>query len=156
VDQRFIEAFKSSAASVLGSMAFTQATAGVHYVKQDEQSTGDVSAIVGLTGQWEGSLSVSFAEACICGVVGNMFGEEIPAINDEVEDAVGELTNIISGDARRRIAELGVIIEGAVPLVVAGKGHRVRHMTSAPIWAIPFATPVGGFVIELCLTPAAL
>lgn len=156
MDQKIIDAFKESAISVLGSMAFVQAQAGPHRVKgDDERSTGDVSAIVGLTGQLEGSLSVSFSDVCICQIVSSMFGETIEELNEEVQDAVGELTNIISGDARRRIAELGVIIEGAVPMVVAGKGHSVRHMTSAPIVVIPFETTAGGFVVELCLAPAA-
>jgi len=71
-------------------------------------------------------------------------------LNDEVKDAVGELTNMISGDSRRRLQEIGYTFQGAIPSVVSGPGHEVKHVTSGPILSIPFGTPSGNFTVEVC------
>lgn len=80
-------------------MAFTEATAGKPYLKKDVPAGGDISDIIGITGETEGSMSISFSKGCICHIVSNMFGETITQINKEVEDAVGEITK---HDLRRR------------------------------------------------------
>lgn len=80
-----------------------------------------------------------------------MFGEEITEVNHEVEDAVGEITNMISGDARRVLEEKGVVLKSAIPTVISGPGHQVSHITTGPCVAIPFSTEGGDFTLEICL-----
>lgn len=146
----YINPFLRATQHVLKTMAFTDAIAGKPYVKKDEKAGGDVSGIIGITGETDGSLSISFSEPCICYIVSNMFGETIKTLNSEVEDAVGEITNMISGDARRELAEQGMILQGAIPTVVSGKNHSVKHMAKGPSIAIPFSTKAGHFVVEVC------
>lgn len=146
----YINPFLRATQHVLKTMAFTDAIAGKPYVKKDQIAGGDVSGIIGITGETDGSLSISFSESCICFVVSNMFGETIKELNKEVEDAVGEITNMISGDARRELAEQGMSLQGAIPTVVSGKDHRVKHMAKGPSIAIPFSTKAGHFVVEVC------
>ena len=45
---------------------------GVPYVKKDPGASGDVSAVVGLTGDKNGSISISFSKRCAIAVVKNM------------------------------------------------------------------------------------
>jgi chemotaxis protein CheX len=146
----YINPFLRATVNVLKTMAFTEATPGKPYIKKDQVAGGDVSGIIGITGETEGSLSISFTEACICNVVSNMFGEEITKLDPEVEDAVGEITNMISGDARRELAEKGFVLKGAIPSVVSGKNHHVRHLAKGASVAIPFTTAAGSFVVEVC------
>lgn len=146
----YINPFLKSTVTVLKTMAFTDATAGRPYIKKEAMAAGDVSGIIGITGETEGSLSVSFSEPCICHIVSNMFGESVTAINHEVEDAVGELTNMISGDARREMAEKGIVLKAAIPTVISGKNHTIKHMAKGPAVAIPFETAGGSFLVEVC------
>jgi len=76
-------------------MAFVKAEAEKPYPKKDNIAQGDVSGVVGFTGDANGTVSVTFDELCILKIVSSMFGEEMTAINDEIADAVGELTNMI-------------------------------------------------------------
>jgi chemotaxis protein CheX len=145
----YINPFLKATVNVIKTMAFTEITPGKPFLKKDNLAGGDVSGIIGITGDTEGSLSLSFPEPCICLVVSNMFGEPIQAIDNEVEDAVGELTNMISGDARRELAEKGIMLQGGIPTVISGKNHTVRHMTSGPVVAIPFTTEAGPFIVEV-------
>ena len=61
-----------------------------------------VSGIIGMTGSARGSLALSFSANSILKIVSNMLGENYKEINGEVRDAVGEITNMISGVARKK------------------------------------------------------
>lgn len=145
-----INPFLEATVSVIKTMAFVDIQAGKPFIKKSTVSRGDISGVVGITGESEGSLSLTFSKECICQIVGNMFGEPCNDITEEVKDAVGELTNMISGDARRRLEALGIQLAGAIPSVITGPGHEIRHVTKEPIISIPFATGNGDFNIELC------
>jgi chemotaxis protein CheX len=145
-----INSFLEATVSVIKTMASVDLAPGKPFIKKGSISTGDISGIVGMAGESEGSLSLSFSKGCILYIVSSMFGEPITDINEEVKDAVGELTNMISGDARRRLETAGIVYQGAIPSVITGPGHEIRHVTKDPIVSIPFDSANGGFHLELC------
>lgn len=145
----FINPFLLAAVKVLETMTFTEAKPRKPYLKQDKEPKGDVTGIIDISGQAEGSLAITFSHDCICHLVANMFGEQVDTINQDVKDAVGELTNMISGDARRQLAESGLPLQAGIPQVFSGPGHKVEH--SGPAIAVPFETPGGEFTIEVCI-----
>lgn len=151
MDVTLVNPFIEATLHVLSSLAFTSASAGKPFLKKDQMASGDVSGIVGLSGEARGTLSVSFSEQCILSIVGNMFGEPVPNINDEVKDAVGEILNIVSGQARQKLESSGRVLKGAIPTVITGKNHTISHITKQPIIAIPFETDNGNFTIEVCI-----
>jgi chemotaxis protein CheX len=144
-----VNAFLEATVSVIKTMAFVDLAPGKPFIKKGSISTGDISGIVGMTGESEGSLSLSFSMGCILHIVSSMFGETIADISEEVKDAVGELTNMISGDARRRLEAAGILYQGAIPSVITGPGHEIRHVTKEPVICIPFESAKGGFHLEL-------
>jgi chemotaxis protein CheX len=96
-----------------------------------------------------GSMIVSFSEKCILKIVANMLMEEPkPKIDDEVIDAVGELTNMICGGAKAQLAKLDHQFNLATPTMVKGKGVEISYYSDAPTIVIPFETPDGTFVVE--------
>jgi chemotaxis protein CheX len=150
MDAKFIDPFISATLNVLETMAFTKAEAGKPYLKKDQIASGDVSGVIGLTGEVSGTFSVSYSEESILAIVSNMFGEEVKEINEEIKDAVGEITNMISGQARQELDRLGRSLRAAIPTVIMGKNHTITHVTAYPIIAIPFSTSKGDFTIEVC------
>lgn len=151
MDVSLVNPFIEATLHVLSSMAFTKASAGKPYLKKDTIAKGDVTGIVGLIGEARGTISVSFTEECILAIVSNMFGEEMKEINEEVKDAVGEILNIVSGQARQKLETKGKLLKGAIPTVISGKNHTITHITKQPIVAVPFETDNGGFTIEICI-----
>ncbi len=151
MDVKLINPFIEGTLNVLSTMASTEAEAGKPYLKKDQVARGDISGIIGLTGETKGTISVSFTEKSILSIVSKMFGEEMTELNDEIKDAVGEITNMISGQARQKLEELGKTLKAAIPTVVMGKDHTISHMTEHQIVAVPFSTANGEFTIEVCL-----
>ncbi|OPX19564.1 MAG: chemotaxis protein CheX [Desulfobacca sp. 4484_104] len=149
MDVKYINPFLNATVEVLKTMAFMEARAGKPYLKTNHSAPGDVSAIIGITGHINGSLSLTFSSSCIIKIVDNMLGENFQEINDDIKDAVGELTNMISGVARRRLSEIGFCFKIAIPTVVSGPGHQIKHMSKGPTIAIPFDTTAGSFTVEI-------
>ncbi len=150
MDVRLINPFINATANVIETMAFIKIKAGKPYLKKDSVAKGDVTGVIGLTGVANGTISVTFQEKCILRIVSNMFGEEMKELNEEIADAVGELTNMISGQARKELEESGKFFHAAIPSVITGKNHTIAHYTSGPKIAIPFYTDDGSFTIEVC------
>ena len=107
MDVELAKPFVKAAVDVLSTMAFIQPNPGKPFVKKNNIATGDVTGLVGLTGEKNGSVSLSFGKKCAVAIVKNMLGE-LEDVMQDVKDAVGELTNMISGQARAGLAEQGL------------------------------------------------
>ena len=123
MDVKMINPFLAAAMHVLKTMAQVDAKPGKPFLKKDDVAIGDVSAIIGITGAAQGSMALIFTEQCTKDIASNLLGVPFTELNHEVRDAVGELTNMICGDARRRLAEEGLVLQAGIPTIVSGKGH---------------------------------
>jgi len=154
MDVEYINPFLSGTLEVLKTMASFQPVPEKPYVKKDDLAHGDVSGIIGITGDAIGSLAISFSEGCICNIVGRMLGEIFTAIDHEVLDAVGELTNMISGVSRTHLEKKGMTVFAAIPSVVFGANHTINHILKSPSIVIPFSSPNGPFFVDVCIRTA--
>jgi chemotaxis protein CheX len=151
MDVKYINPFLQGTLEVLKKMAFVEPFPGKPYLKKNSLSQGDVSGIIGITGDMTGSLAISFSEPCICHLVGNMIGERYSEANQDVFDGVGEITNMISGVARTYFEKEGMQVFIAIPAVVYGKSHTITHILKSPSIVIPFNTDKGLFFIDVCI-----
>lgn len=151
MDMEMAKGVVKAAQDVLSTMAGIDAQPGAPYVKKGQVAKGDVTGIIGITGDKTGSLSISFEKPCAVAVVKGMLGPDIEDILRDVKDAVGEITNMISGHTRAAMDKLGLNLQSGTPSVVMGDNHTIQHVTSAPIMAVPFTTPDGAFTVEFCV-----
>lgn len=142
--------FIKATLDILTTMAGLTATAGKPYVKKSNVAKGDVSAIVGVTGDKTGTIALSFSKSCAIALVKGMLGDDIQDILQDTQDAVGEVTNMVSGQARASLVEMGMTLQGSTPTVIVGEGHLIRHISANPVVAIPFTTDHGDFLLEFC------
>jgi len=144
--------FIKATQEILSMMAGLEVTFGAPYVKKCATATGDVSAIVGVTGDMRGSIAVSFSKEAAKALAEGMLGDAIEDLAQDTQDAVGEVTNMISGQARAGLVEIGITVQGSTPTVIMGDGHQIRHISESPVVAIPFSTQYGAFTVEFCMS----
>ena len=142
--------FVKATLEILHTMAGIEASAGKPYVKKSHTAAGDVSAIVGVTGDKKGSIAATFTRACAIALVKGMLGDDIQDVLQDTQDAVGEVTNMVSGQARAGLVDLGLTLQGSTPTVIVGTGHTIRHISNSPVVAIPFSSAAGEFTVEFC------
>jgi len=149
-DAAIAKPFVQATKHVLSTMAMIDPTPGMPYVKKNNAAPGDVSAVVGLTGDKHGSISISFSKKCAVAIVKNMLGDDIQDIMQDAKDAVGEITNMISGQARAGLAQMGLTMQASTPTIIFGDNHTISHVSSGPVVAIPFTSEHGDFTVEFC------
>lgn len=148
----FINPFINATVNVLRTMGGVSPRPQKPHLKNGSRSYGEVTGIIGLAGkEAKGSFAVSFSKSCIVKVVSNMLGEEVQDLEGDIMDAVGEITNMISGGARAELENKGYSFEMAIPSIISGKDHKIVHITDFPIIVVPFDTDYGPFVVEACL-----
>jgi chemotaxis protein CheX len=147
----FVNPFIDSTLRSLEMMAGIVAEKTGLEIKEDLITTYDISAIIGLTGETSGSIIISMPTALACKIASNMLMEEISSMNRNVEDAIGEIGNIVVGDARRSLIQDGYQLNISIPTVVVGSGHRISRSGDIPCIAIPFSTHYGDFEVNVGL-----
>jgi chemotaxis protein CheX len=147
----YVNPFIESTLRSLDMMAGIKADKTGLALKDDLITTFDISAIIGLTGETSGSIIISMPESLACRLASNMLMEEITSLNKSVEDAIGEIGNIVVGDARRALIQEGHSLSIAIPMVVIGAGHKISRTGDIPCIAIPFTTEFGDFEVNVGL-----
>ena len=151
MDKNFLGAFIESVVNVLSTMATLEANPGTPVTKENEKAHGDVTGLISMTGaEAKGTFAITFTEKVILEVTKRMIGEEVSCIDDTVIDMVGEITNMTSGGAKKLLSEKGYRFDMAIPTVISGKDHIIRHKSKSPIIMVPFDTEAGNFFIEVC------
>ena len=148
MDVNIINPFLDATIKVIETMAFVKPVPDKPYVITDTLIGGDISGIIGLTGAKRGSVIFSLSKEAALKIVSSMLNEKFYYINTEIRDAIGELTNVIAGDARRALAEQGYNFKAGIPTVIIGEGHEIESITSGPILAIPFKVDGCPFVVN--------
>ena len=150
-DVNFINPLLDAVLNVLSTMANIEVTPRQPYLNMQGTAAEDITGQVTIDGYAKGVIALSLSKNAILQIVNNMLFESYTEINDDIADAVGELTNMISGQARSGLSEMGMPFQSSTPTVVIGKGNKISHIPSAPILSIPFESEAGGLVVEISL-----
>jgi chemotaxis protein CheX len=156
VDVNFINPLVGAVVEVLKSMAATELKRGTPYVRKPGEkagSTGDISGVIAMNSdRFVGSLALCYEKNLILSVYANMLGTKVAEINDDVKDAVSELTNIIFGNAKRDLNAAGHTITPALPSVITGPNHEIRHAVSGMCLCVPFEGSTGKLLVECVIS----
>ena len=122
------------------------------FVRKDAYVLDEVSGIIGLAGDTAGAVVLSFSRQTAMNIVSVFSKKSYTALTNEVLDGVGELVNIIAGNAKQDLAEHRISI--SLPGVVVGKDARIHWPDGVPVIAIPFDSELGSFSVNVSLKDA--
>ncbi len=145
----YINPFIESTLSSLEMMAQITAERDNLGLKENLITTYDISSIIALTGEVQGSVILSFPTKVACQIASRMLMEEKKSMDKDVEDAIGEIGNIIVGNARRQLMAAGYKVNISIPSVVIGEGHKISRKEGVPCIGISFKTAEGPFEINV-------
>jgi chemotaxis protein CheX len=111
--------------------------------------TYDISGVIGLSGDAQGSISLSFPETDAIRFVRKMLGDIEKIDEDEMTDGIGEIVNIIAGNAKQYLTKFNLSI--SLPSVIIGKKHTLAGQSGSPTIVVPFSSDLGKFIMEVSL-----
>lgn len=150
----YINPFVKSLSVTFSTMLNCTATRGQLRLKKDMVPGFEISGVIGLSGKAVGTVVVSLSREVALKAAGAMLLVEATEIDNDVIDAVGEITNMVAGSAKAELAEYELSI--SLPSVITGRGHEVRFPSNVHPICVPFETPWGPLALEVGLTEAAV
>ncbi|MBL4809821.1 MAG: chemotaxis protein CheX [Phycisphaerales bacterium] len=152
MDANMITPFVNAIQNVFSTMFQLPVEIGEPRLKTNRKATHDVSGIIGVSGVMVGTIVLSMPLEAAGSIVTLFTGEEYEADSDDFADAVGELVNMISGNAKAEFQRKGVSI--SCPSVVIGADHTIALQSGVPCVLIPCSTDCGEVVLEVALREA--
>lgn len=149
----YINPFLTSTVSVFQTMLGVSLSRGEIYLKDGVQAPHEVSGIIGLSGKAKGTVVLSFCRDAALKAAGLMLGETPEEVDPDVTDAVGELTNMVAGNAKAQLEHLAMSL--SLPSVITGQGHSVEFPRGVVPICIPFNWEAGFMAVEVGLVEVA-
>jgi chemotaxis protein CheX len=143
---RFLNPFLTAAKEVFDTMIDIPLVLGKPKVRNGEEFCYNMSGIVEISGEINGIAVINLSEQTALKFTSALLGEEIKKIDETCTDAVGEIANMIAGNAKRQFPVFNTCL--SVPTVLTSK-HEVKYPSVGSIVSIPCETDEGRFSIEL-------
>lgn len=154
VDVEFINPFILATKKVLETQAQTPLQPGKAYLrKHDERIPMEIAGVIGINcADFVGTISICFRAQVFLKIYESMVGEKHEQISSEIEDAAGELLNIIFGQAKTVLNDTrNYNLDKSIPTILVGERLKLHHQSRNPSIVIPFESTAGAFHLEILI-----
>jgi len=150
MDVRFINPFIMAVKTVFQMMVATDIQVGKPTIIQSKsEPKTDVSAVIGLSGDVVGCVVLTLPMQTATNAAGKFAGIEMTQDHPDFSDALGELANMVAGQAKAKLDGLNVSI--SLPSVIIGKEHVVSQSKQQPRLSLPCNSDLGDFLVEVAM-----
>jgi len=145
----YINPFITSLSNAFLTMLGCEVKRGEISLKNDAMPKHEVSGTIGLSGKAVGTVVLSLSKSVAIKAASTLLMCEVDEINEDVVDAVGELTNMVAGAAKADLEEYEMAV--SLPNVITGRDHDVRFPSQVHPICVPFETEWGSLTLEVGL-----
>lgn len=150
----YINPFIESTINVISQVAGVTPKKRKIDLVSSRELVGDVSGVIGLAGAAEGFLIIILSMELSRKLVSGMLGTDVDKLtDDDLRDGVGELVNIVSGNAKAALVDTPYHFELSIPTVIIGSTHSVSHPPGIPCITVTFAALDEEFKVAVALIP---
>ncbi|HTS63249.1 MAG TPA: chemotaxis protein CheX [Candidatus Acidoferrales bacterium] len=155
VHQIIVDSINEAVCNVFSTMVGGDLGPGTDSVALGAPEASDgVVSFIGIAGRWAGTGSLSCSSGMACAICSRLLMTETTAVNEEVLDAVAELTNMIIGgvknDLERHVGSLGL----SIPTVVFGRNFKTRSVGSTEWIVVRFPWNDQELAVKVSLAPS--
>ncbi|HLM99506.1 MAG TPA: chemotaxis protein CheX [Bryobacteraceae bacterium] len=151
---KVVAAIRQATGDVFSTMLGVELTSLDAYRQPCRPEAADgVIGLVGLTGRWTGTGSIACTGELARKISGQFLMSEFASVDQEVLDAMGEITNMIIGNFKNALEEETGPLGMSIPMVVFGHNFTAGITHSADWVVAPFACDGGRLEVKACLFP---
>lgn len=126
INAEYVNPFLEAASAVFKSVMNVDLRRGKMIIKENPEPSHDVAIIIGITGSITGEVVYSMGYGMVYKIAEILMpGLSEEQIKSEYKDIVGELANMITGNAMNLFAYSGKQIDITTPTVVNGKDFTI-------------------------------
>ncbi len=150
---QFLNPFIEAAYSVLETEVGIVAKRGQLCLGRSAATADDITVLISMVGQVNGVVMYSLDESTGINIVSRILGQPFTDFDTLAQSGIGELGNVITGQAGRRLAEAGFEAKISPPTMVMGKGTLISTLDFERL-QVPLETEIGMIQIHLALREA--
>lgn len=152
---QIVDAICGATADVFSTMLGVEIAPDAAYTENGTPAPLDgVVALIGLAGSWVGTGMVCCSADFARRICTQLLMSEADSVNEEVLDAVGEVTNMIVGNVKTVLEEIVGPLGLSVPTVVFGHNFTTRCPGTSTWVVVPFHSGAEELTIKFHLAPA--
>ena len=151
MEAKYITPFVHAVKNVFKTMLQVEVELGEPLLRRPGEPAHDVSGIIGMSGELSGTVVLSFPTDTACRIVSLFVGMEVDSDSEDFADAVGELVNMVTGNAKAEIQDGHVNI--TCPSIVVGQSHTVFQQKNRPVIELPCDCSCGEFCVMISIVP---
>lgn len=110
--------------------------------------TNSITAIIGFTGVKKGLVAVHMPFHVAFAVTSSFLMMDISEFNEDVEDAIGELANMIGGEVKNILSNGGKDIDLSVPSTISGQSYDFQAGRENERFVVTFTVEAGNFCVD--------
>ncbi len=110
-----------------------------------------ITGMVGFAGTYSGVISVHCPVGLALKITSNMLGMACDEVNDDLNDAIGEIANMLGGSVKQVLSKGGMDVKLSIPTVISGEDYTVNSLSDSDCVVIPFNNEGEKFLVGLVL-----
>jgi chemotaxis protein CheX len=110
-----------------------------------------ITGMVGFAGTYSGVISIHCPVALALKITSSMLGMECDEVNEDLNDAIGEIANMLGGNVKQVLSKGGLDIKLSIPTVISGEDYTVNSLSESDCVVIPFNINDEKFIVGLTL-----
>ena len=156
IDAQFVDELVAATRDVFKTMVFHEVDAAAPLMGEARRPNANVVGTVAFAGETSGLVVFYSGTEGAIRITAAMLGIDPGSVNGELPDAIGELTNMIAGSFRTRMAHLrGESWAIAVPTVTIGSDFYTKYVSDVQRVLCPFRMGSSELFVELIVTRSA-
>lgn len=97
-----------------------------------------VTSMIGLAGSHSGIIAIHCPKKLALLVTSNMLGMDVTDVDEDVNDAMGEIANMVGGDVKHIFSPKGADINLSIPTVIYGSDYALESVSNSDALVMPF------------------
>ncbi|MHB8621166.1 MAG: chemotaxis protein CheX [Chloroflexota bacterium] len=146
-----VQPYLQAARDVISKETGSTVIAGKVGLKKPPAAAGELSILIGVTGQIQGVVMLMMSIATALNIISKITGEAYENFDELAQSAVAEMANVISGRAGIQLAAEGHETTISPPTILQGMGGGTISTLNIPIFSIPLETNCGTVSLEVAL-----
>jgi chemotaxis protein CheX len=146
----YINPFYKATIDVFRIMLNLDVKRGALRAVEELEPVSEANVVIGVTGDLKGSLLYSFPKEMALEMVTIMAGMAMNKLDAFVSSALGEVANIISGNAVTHLASSGLTCQISPPQVFVGRKGSLSMSTEKAV-VVPLITDIGTLEVTVSL-----
>lgn len=110
-----------------------------------------ITGMVGFAGTYSGVISIHCPVSLALKITSSMLGMECDEVNDDLNDAIGEIANMLGGSVKLVLSKGGLDVKLSIPTVISGEDYTVNSLSDIDCVVIPFNLDGEKFLVGLTL-----